>query len=438
MSTISITWPGYENWPHWQRILFRFVFVFFMLLIAPWTLLDMIPGGNYVTQYYYQFVEFLVQFANKNIFKVYKELVQPNGSGDTSWAYTQLWLYLILSAAACIIWSVVDRRNENYNRLAYWFRITLRYFLVVNCFGYGFAKVFLQQMPFPNLSQLATPLGDFLPMRLSWMFMGYSSTYQFFTGMMEVLAGMLLLFRRTSTFGTLFAAGVFANVFVMNIGYDIPVKLYSLQLFISSIILLLFDYKRMLHFLMMNRTAAVSYLYEVRFTKRWMRIVRAALKSLVVIATFIMPLVQQLFFNEQSIVKSPIPSGVYAVDVFVKNGDTIPFTHADTMRWKDFIIEKDGKSGSVGSKDTTFRTTYGRGYFGSKIDSVKQEIKFSKRDWVFNVYDLFTLKYQLTDSNHLVLYGKMRNDSIHVQLTRTNRHFQLAERQFHWLSEYNR
>lgn len=88
MSTISITWPGYENWPHWQRILFRFVFVFFMLLIAPWTLLDMIPGRNYVTQYYYQFVEFLVQFANKNIFKVYKELVQPNGSGDTSWAYT--------------------------------------------------------------------------------------------------------------------------------------------------------------------------------------------------------------------------------------------------------------------------------------------------------------------------------------------------------------
>jgi hypothetical protein len=128
---------------------------------------------------------------------------------------------------------------------------------------------------------------------------------------------------------------------------------------------------------------------------------------------------------------------VYVVDVFVKNGDTIPYTHTDTIRWKDFIIEENG-SGSVGSKDTTFRITYGRGYFGSKIDSAKQEMKFNKRDWAFNVYDLFTLKYQLPDSNHLILHGKIRTDSVHIQLTRTNRHFQLAERQFHWLSEYNR
>jgi hypothetical protein len=123
--------------------------------------------------------------------------------------------------------------------------------------------------------------------------------------------------------------------------------------------------------------------------------------------------------------------------VFVKNGDTIPYTHADTLRWKDFIIEANG-SGSVGSKDTTFRLLYGRGYFGSKADTLKKELKFNKRDWVFNMYDLFTLNYQMPDSSRLVLYGKMRNDSIHVQLTKTNRHFQLAERQFHWLSEYNR
>jgi hypothetical protein len=173
----------------------------------------------------------------------------------------------------------------------------LRYFLILNCFGYGFAKVFLQQMPFPNLSQLATPLGDFLPMRLSWMFMGYSSTYQFFTGLMEVIAGLLLLFRRTSTFGTLFAAGVFANVFVMNIGYDIPVKLFSLHLFIYAMTLLLFDYKRMLNFLMMNRTAAVSYLYDVRFPKRWMRIGRIVLKLFIVVMSVLMPFFSKFIFR---------------------------------------------------------------------------------------------------------------------------------------------
>jgi hypothetical protein len=434
---ISTTWPGNPYWPQWQRILFRFLFVYFLLMIAPWTWLEYIPGVSYVMKYYYQLSDALVQFANNNIFKVYKELVRPNGSGDTSWAYTQMWLYLLLSAFVCIVWTVIDRKNTHYNRIAYWFRIILRYFLIVNCFGYGFAKVFLQQMPFPNMSQLATPLGDLLPMRLSWIFMGYSSNYQFFTGLMEVIAGLLLLFRRTSTFGTFFAAGVFANVFVMNLGYDIPVKLYSLHLFLSAMILMLFDYKRMLQFLMMNRTADVSHLYEVTFPLKWMRITRILLKLFVITTTIIIPLYGGLFPGPKPKASSPIPSGVYHVDVFVKNGDTIPYTYTDSLRWKDFIIEANG-SGSVGSRDTTFRQLYGRGYFGSKADTATNELKLNKRDWVFNIYELFTLKYSMPDSTHLILHGKMRNDSIYVQLTKTNRHFQLAERQFHWLSEYNR
>ena len=48
-------------------------------------------------------------------------------------------------------------------------------------------------MPFPALSQLATPLGDLLPMRFSWLFIGYSAPYQFFSGAMETIAGLLLL-----------------------------------------------------------------------------------------------------------------------------------------------------------------------------------------------------------------------------------------------------
>ena len=34
--------------------------------------------------------------------------------------------------------------------------------------------------------------------------------------MMEVIAGLLLLFRRTSTFGAIMAAGVFANVMIFD------------------------------------------------------------------------------------------------------------------------------------------------------------------------------------------------------------------------------
>lgn len=90
-------------------------------------------------------------------------------------------------------------------------------------------KMFCIQMPAPSLSQLATPLGDFGSMRLCWMYMGYSGPYQMFAGMVEVVAGLLLLYRRTVTLGLLIGLGVFSNVMTMNLSYDIPVKGYSME-----------------------------------------------------------------------------------------------------------------------------------------------------------------------------------------------------------------
>lgn len=432
-----IQWPGNQVWPFWQRIIFRYLFVYFMLMITPWTWLAYIPGLDTIFNYYYQAIDWIVTAANTYLFKQYKVLIPMNGSGDTSWAYTQIWLYLVLSFLACLVWSVIGRSYYSHNRLAYWLRVTLRYFLIFNCFGYGFAKIFLQQMPFPNLSQLATPLGDFLPMRLSWLFLGYSSTYQFFSGLMEVLAGIFLLFRRTSTFGTLFALGVFANVFIMNIAYDIPVKLFSLHLLIYTLVLLTFEYKRVLQFFFLNKPTTAGNLYQVNFPKKWMRITKIILKLLIIVMTFLMPLYEGIFAGSPTANSFPIPAGIYTVEVFTKNGDTIPYNPSDSLRWNDIIFETNG-SGSIKTTDTTFRQLYKRGYFTAKADTIKKEISFSKRDWTFNNYQLFTLRYSNTDSTTVLLDGRMRKDSIYVKLKRTNRHFQLAERQFHWLSEYNR
>jgi hypothetical protein len=36
------------------------------------------------------------------------------------------------------------------------------------------------------------------------------------------------------------------------------------------------------------------------------------------------------------------------------------------------------------------------------------------------------------------IQGKTRQGDVVIDLKRTKRHFQLAERQFHWLSEHNR
>ncbi len=436
----TTTWPGNDTWPNWQKIIFRFFFVYLVLYIAPWTWIEYIPGGQYLTKYYYQLMDWCVNTANAGLFHVRKELVPLNGSGDTSYGWAQLWLQLSVSVAAALVWSLFFNNRKNYNRLAYWFRIAVRYFVIINCFGYGIIKLFCLQMTFPSLSQLATPLGDYLPMRLSWMFMGYSTHYQFFSGLMEVIAGIFLLFRRTSSFGTLLATGVFINVMMLNLSYDIPVKLFSMHLVLMCLVLLAFETKRMLAFFIQNREAAPGNIYSVYFENKWMRITKLILKLAFIVMVTILPFKDNYEAYKSVHDKKEIPpfkEGFYNVDLFVLKGDTIPLSNSDTLRWKDVIFERGG-TGSVNSQDTLFRLRYRRGYFSYKTDVVNRTVSFSKSSFTGGPQVFSEFRFGIPDSVTIVLEGSLRGDSVRILLKKDNRHFQLAERQFHWLSEYNR
>ena len=171
------------RWPLWQRVAFRFIALSMGLMVIPNMLGELVsPIGRVV--------DVAVQVANTHLFHVRPVLVPPNGSGDTSWSWAHFWLMHLLAVVGTVVWSVLDARRPSYPRAAYWLRAMMRYEVAAAAIVYGVIKVLAQQMPFPNLSQLATPLGDFLPMRLSWMFVGYSTPYQMFSGVMELLAGV--------------------------------------------------------------------------------------------------------------------------------------------------------------------------------------------------------------------------------------------------------
>ncbi|MBK8043889.1 MAG: hypothetical protein IPN20_21945 [Haliscomenobacter sp.] len=51
---------------------------------------------------------------------------------------------------------------------------------------------------------------------------------------------------------------------------------------------------------------------------------------------------------------------------------------------------------------------------------------------------LFTMKYELQSPASLRLWTVIRGDSLYLEIVRSRRHFQLAERQFYWVSEENR
>lgn len=439
----STTLPEQHPWPLWRKIIFRFFFIFLAFLIAPWTWLDDIPYVNTVTgfftRYYYQAMDWAVETSNANLFHVRKVLVPPNGSGDTSFSWTQLWMLLCLSLLGCIIWSIADRKRNNYRHLNYWLCLFARYYIALIAFSYGIIKLFGMQMPFPSESMMATPLGDLLPMRLSWMFIGYSTPYQFFSGLMEVITGLLLLNRRTATFGIMIGTAVFVNVMVLNLSYDIPVKMFSMQIVLICLYLLANEWNRIACFLVLDKPAQVCHLYHYEYPKKWMKITRVILKIAFSICFVAVNLYSTYgraheYFSEAEI--KPIRSGSYDVPIFVVNKDTLPNLVSDTLRWQDVIFEKGGR-GSLKTADTVFRHNYKRAYFYYGVDTKEQMMYFNKtKGGMQNSF--LKLHYQLPDSNTIRLWGKRNNDSLIIELKRSNRHYQLGEKQFHWLSEYNR
>lgn len=433
--------PTNQPWPLWHKILFRFFFLYFIFNAEPLTWLNGIPGFNYVLEYYYVASDWMVHGFNTYFFHLRDTLVSPNGSGDTSYSWVQLVMNLSLAVLGTIIWTLIDFKKSNYEKTYYYLRTVLRYFVAMIAFIYGIIKLFALQMTFPGLYDLATPLGDFLPMRLSWMFIGYSEPYQIFSGIMEILVGLLLLNRKTVRLGALLGLGVFTNVMMLNLCYDIPVKLFSIHIVFYCCILLIPDYRSLLNFFILDKQAsAVKKLYVPDFSKKMSRILRITFK-LVFVAFF----VGMTFFDSYSrrqemtqIPKSmPIPRGIYDVKTFVVNKDTIPISNIDTLIWKDIIFDRESYA-NVNSCDTLLNKRYRRGGFNYKSDTIKKTLqcyKFTQKgDSIF----LFTIKYKLKDKNTLVMKTKIRKDSVYIEALKSNRKFQLAEKQFHWLSEYNR
>lgn len=434
--------PAQANWSLLQKICFRFFFIYFMLTITPWEWLDntIVPFSytHYINGFYDTAVDWIVNLFNKYWFHFPKTQIVNNGSGDTSANWEMTFTNLTLALAGCVIWSVADRKRNNYITANYWLRTFLRYFIISMCFIYGIGKLYALQMPFPTQSQLATPLGDFLPMRFSWMFIGYATPYQMFSGAMEVLAGLLLLNRRTITLGLFVGAVVFMNVMVLNLCYDIPVKLFSTHLTIYCFYLLTNDIKRLYSFFVLNHPTPPHTLDQIRFPKKWMRITRLMFKiifiGLFVVLPFYTTRDRYRAFNKEADTR-PFRQGLYDVTVLAVNKDTVPALISDTLRWKDMVFDKNG-AGSVGSTDTTFRQRYRRGYFNFVTDTISKTIRFKK--FVSDTIFTHSFRYELSDSTGMRLWGKHKSDSFYVVLKKSNLHFQLAEKQFHWISEANR
>lgn len=409
-------------WSLFGRITFRILFIYFLLYFNP------------LKNYLFLLFTPLATFLNDCLFYIRPHLIQPGGSGDTSLVWATVFTYALVSVVGGIIWSVLDRKREEYNEVNYWLCLMLRYGLAEISFSYGITKIFPIQMSFPNLSQLATPLGDFLPMRLLWMFIGYGQPYQIFTGMAEVLVALLLIWRKTALLGALLAVGFFANVAMLNLSYDVPVKIFSLHLLFISIFLVWQERARLFAFFVQNKPVLPSPFFERQFYKKWQRWVRIGLKALFIVfyLGFKVFFVYKSYVNEKAITVRAMESvqpGVYHVELFVRNGDTIPESVDDASRWRDVIFDYNSQ-GSLAANDSTLVMSYGRAYFGYFPDSSGAQMEwraYGKQAALFAI--------DFLGEDRMILRGKKGEDSLEVVLQSQARHFPLTERQFNWVNE---
>jgi hypothetical protein len=416
-----------QHWNFAQKLVFRFLAAYFFIFLFPFPI-GYLPFTDSINSWYNDLWDPLVYGAGKHILHLgYDITVKPNGSGDTTYNYVQLFLMVMLALTAAIVWSVADRKRKNYDLLLYWVTVFIRYYLAFTLMSYGVYKVIKTQFPFPYY-HLTETYAESSPMGLLWNFMGYSTAYNMFTGLAEVAGGIFILFRRTATFGALVSITVLMNVVALNFCFDVPVKIYSSNLLLMAIFIAIPDMQRLINFFFRNKAVPAANI-QPRFPKRWMKITWLSVKILLV-GSVLYNTVSGVWegyktYGDTAIKKTPL-FGIYNTETFIKNKDTLAPLLTDTVQWKQLNIVFANYAIVKTMSDKTI------GY-GLTVDSVKKTVQFiNSRDSAEN--PIFNFSYP--DSSHLVLKGTYKADTVYIVMKKFDeKKSLLLSRGFHWINE---
>ncbi len=424
--------PTPINWSFAKKLVFRFFFLFFPLYIF-FNPNGVIPFVDMVFDTYIDPFHRLIPWIAKHILHLsYDITVFTNGSGDTTYDYVVVLFIAVISLSGALSWTAADRKRSGYTQLYYWLTAVVRYYAAFTMFTYGIIKVFKLQFPFPDPWRLLQPYGESSPMGLAWTFMGYSELYNYFTGGAEVLGGLLLLFRRTTTLGAIVTLAVMGNVAAMNYSFDIPVKLLSSMLVVMALFLMAKDFRRLYNFFFLNKTAPPSDISKPYIRKRALRVSLVVVKVVLIVYTLGMMTYNSMDGLAQygdRAQKAPL-YGIYNVETFVRNNDTVAPLQTDTTRWKTVIV-----GGYRGYPRTLIKgMNDSLKSYVMRPDTATKKIEMVPRgdSTVKN-----QLVYHYPDKEHLVMQGSWKGDSIYIRMKIYDLNkFLLVNRGFNWINEY--
>lgn len=356
--------------------------------------------------------------------------VFPNGSGDTTYNYVEVLVFFILAILGCIIWSILDRKRENYQRLLRFFRIYVSYYVAAYMLSYGLSKIFYLQFSEPSFYELFRTYADSSPMGIAWTFMGASKTYTMFSGFAEFIGGLLLFHRRTRTFGAMMIFSVMFNVFMMNMSYDIPVKLFSFHLMIKALFVAALDYKRILNLFVFKGPKKFSNKLAPLFQDKKWGITATVLKiAFIGYALYSYTNSNMEYWSQRNDKPKPHLYGVYDTETFIKNKDTIAPLLTDKDRWKRIMVDKGYFSTYIIVKGMNDQTRW----YNYELDSVKKTLKMTASN---DSLDVFDLKFIKNDSI-LTFKGLWKKDTVEIRFNEYDlENILLTSRGFNWINEY--
>lgn len=219
-----------------------------------------IPFGYELTTHYLKVIESINFFIGQKLLGLDNLTYDGGrGSGDTSFDYVFLLTRILLSFVLALVLFLL--RNK-FNWIKYSFPsmiVYVRYFVGITLIKYGVSKFMIGQFPSPSILSMEQTFGNFSPMGLAWRFFGYSDLYKGFMGVSEIVAGGLLLFRRTVVVGAMLSIAVAMNIVMVNFSFDVPVKLLSSHLLLFSVLILLPHAKQLFETLILYKTGNLVY-----------------------------------------------------------------------------------------------------------------------------------------------------------------------------------
>jgi hypothetical protein len=365
------------------------------------------------------FADRLTDFGFKMAFLLFPTLIiyismnNGSGCGDLPIDFRFYPIAITLAFALALLWCSIDKQKYRYSKLEYVLQIVLRYFLAYTIMMYGASKVADLQFT-ASINGLDTPVIDLGPMGIAWTFFGFSYEYEFFIGAGQIVAAMLLVYRRTATLGAILMVTIMANIVFVNFSFNVCVKFFSSTYLVMAIYLLLDDARRLARFFIFNQLVEPR-TYPQLFSKKWLQKTSNVISVLAFIVIVCLPIVGVYYAKQGMGMDKHTPIyGVWTVDSVHASSDSLNAKLlADSSGWKKIIFENRQNAYIKSWKNT-------RGYFHYEEDTAKHSIVMKQNYPDSSV--VLNLKYQISKDT-MILKGLYNKDSVFARMYLQRKYF---------------